>query len=311
MVNVPDKVTIANRGRVLLIGILSLLWGSEWIAARPLADLPRLEVFSLRCLIGAITLLPLVIRSRTALTAGFLRSNILLGITLIAAPVVLSSEATTISPGLAVLLFAMTPIIAGIAEGGLDKPVLLLGGLLGIAFLVRGTLSFSAIQGLSILWILLAVFSTAISMVKARQSLDRLRIPASIVVQLTTAALVTLLYALGRGAGSLDWTFTGVDLSTIAWIIVLGICASATAYVLFYRALATYQASQVATLQWLIPVVSFAGTTVMFHHLPSWDLAAGAALALFCAGLLLRDHTGSPQENALTLEITSPPARRL
>ena len=299
------------RGWLLLVGILSLLWGSEWMATRQLTDLPRLEVFFLRCLIGAIALMPFVMRSRTAFTAAFLRSNILLGIALIAAPVVLSSEATTISPGLAVLLFAMTPIIAGIAEGGLDRPVLLLGGLLGIAFLVRGTLSFSATQGLSVLWILLAVFSTAISMVKARQHLDPKAIPASVAIQLATASASILLYALVRNAGSMDWVVSGLDPTVILWMIVLGVGASAVAYVLFYRALAHYQASQMATLQWLIPVVSFAETTIQFRHLPSWDTAAGAVLALACVVLILRSSAPPGQENALTLEITSPSTTKL
>lgn len=292
---------------MLLVGILGLLWGSEWLINRQLIDLPRLEVFTLRCLIGALALLPLAWRPLRSTPASFLRWNILLGITLIAAPVALTSEATTISPGLAVLLFAITPLVAGVLEGGLSSPVLLLGGLLGIGFTVRGTLSFSASQGLSILWTLLAVFSIAWSLVKARQHLDRARIPAAIIIQLLTASLFTCLYTLLRSRGSIDWTLSALDLSTIAWIAALGIAASAIAYLLLYRALAQAQASQVATLQWLIPVVSFAGTTLLFRHLPSWDTAAGAGLALVCAMLMLRHNEDLQPQNALTLEITSQP----
>ena len=46
------------------MALLSLLWGSEWLANLQLSDLPHLRVIAVRCLIAASLLLPFALRNR-------------------------------------------------------------------------------------------------------------------------------------------------------------------------------------------------------------------------------------------------------
>ncbi len=266
-----------------------------------LRDLPGLQVFAFRCLVASILLALFAIRARPLLTPGTILRSTALGVFLIAAPVVLLTQAPNISPGLAILLFAMTPLLAAVAEnvvnanhGELTGAPYMLGGLLGIAFLVRGTLSFSASQGLSVAYIALAVLAVALSMVKAKQWLRGENLPATIAIQLLAAAVTTGLFSLHQDGA----TFAGWQRSSFFWLLMLSMISSALAYVLFYRLLAEYRASQLSALQWIIPVISLSETAAYIHHLPAWDSLAGGAVALICAILLLRSQvsgtTGPP-----------------
>ena len=102
---------------MILITLLSFLWGSEWLASMELSDLPHLRVIALRCLVAAIVLLPFALQKKTGPKLDYGR-NALLGIGLIAIPVILSALATNISSGLAVVLFAAIPLIATLIESG-------------------------------------------------------------------------------------------------------------------------------------------------------------------------------------------------
>jgi drug/metabolite transporter (DMT)-like permease len=288
-----------------MITALSLLWGSEWLANMQLSDLPHLRVIAVRCLIAAMVLLPFALPKRPDQPKLDYGRNALLGIGLIAAPVLLSSLATNISSGLAVVLFAAMPLIATLFESsGLTGAPYLLGGLLGVCFLVRSSLSFSSTQGFSILWSTLAVFSVAASMVKGREWLQGQNLPRAILVQMLSAAATIGTYSLIREDSTGPWS-----ISQISTVVTLAISGSAVAYMLFYSLLRGFRASQIAILQWLTPVVGVGEAAIWLRHFPSWEKAASAVAIVVCAVLLLRmkpdDPTEAPQGiSPLTFKIT-------
>jgi drug/metabolite transporter (DMT)-like permease len=288
--------------KLAFVALLSLFWGSEWLLSSELSDQPRLRVVALRCLVAALVLLPFAIRERHKYLPVLIVQNGLLGIGIIAGPVILSALAPDISAGLAVLLFAATPLVVTLFENrsGIPGAPYLLGGLLGIAFLVRGALSFSSTQGLSILWVAMAVVLVAGSLVKARVWLRNQSLPAALTVQMVSAAATIGIDSLFRESTSSAWTFREA-----AALVLLGLTGSAAAYLIFYRLLRYYRASQISAVQWLIPVVGVTETAIWLRHLPAWDSVAGGALAVACGVLLLRVHPGELDgSDPLTLKIT-------
>ena len=199
------------------------------------------------------------------------------------------------------------PLIATLFESsGLTGAPYLLGGLLGVCFLVRGSLSFSSSQGLSILWSTLAVFSVAASMVKSREWLQGQNLSRAILVQMLSAAATIGVYSFIREDSTGPWSA-----GQVAIIAVLAIFGSAVAYTLLYILLSGFRASQVAVLQWLTPVVGVGEAAVWLHHLPTWEKAGSAALIVVCAVLLLRMKADDPAITSegmspLTLKITLP-----
>jgi drug/metabolite transporter (DMT)-like permease len=293
----------------LAILLVSLLWGSEWLfklsGDTSLSGLPPFRVLSLRCFIAAIALIPWAIPRRTRdgnRSPSFLPlfPNILLGLVLIALPAIYLAGRSDLSPGLAVLLFATIPLVAAMLESssGLNGAPALLGGLAGIAFLVRGSLSSSTSQALSLLGLTLIVVIVAALLVRAKTWLTAASVPASVMVQMLTAGIAFALYSLlFEHMPAVPWTG-----AQIAVVLSLGVLGSAVAYCLFYSALREVKASQVSAVQWLIPAVGIAETALLFRHLPEWGSLAGGLLAIGSAITLL--YASTQGDAPLTLQIT-------
>lgn len=281
----------------LMVAFISLLWGSEWVFDANLVDLPHFQVLALRCLIAAVVLTPWLRGNRPVP----IRFSALLGVVVIVLPASLLAMRADISAGMVVLLFATMPMIASIAEegSGLSHATALLGGLAGTAFLVRGGLSLSLSQVVPVLLLLLVLIGISLALVRAKQALFAVNIPASVAIQMFTAAIVYGLLSLFSERGSsARWTS-----SAIASVLILGMVCNGLAYICFYGLIRQIRVSQAATVQWLIPIVSVAGTALWLRHLPAWDSVLGGASALICVIALLRSPGIS--DAPLTLEITT------
>lgn len=290
----------------LAVLTVSLLWGSEWLfrlsGDTSLTGLPPFRVLALRYFIAAIVLIPWAIprRKRPALSIPLL-PNILLGTVLIALPTIYLANRSDLSPGLVVLIFATIPLIASMLESssGLTGAPALLGGLAGTAFLVRGSLSSSTSQALSLIGLALIVVAIAAVLVRARVMLAIGNLPASVMVQVLTAGILSALYSLlFEHLPPAAWTG-----AQIAVVVILGVFGSAAAYCLFYSALQDLKASQISVVQWLIPAVGIAETALWFRHLPEWASLAGGLLAIGCAVTLL--YASKQDDSTLTLQITN------
>lgn len=300
---IPAKLTVVA---------LSLLWGSEWLFQLPgengLAALPHFRVLALRYFVAAIVLIPWVIRRKTKPKTSIpLRANVLLGVMLMALPTLYLAYRTDLSPGLVVIVFGTIPLVASLiasmmeSSSGFSAAPALLGGLAGTAFLVRGSLSSSTSQAVSLIGLIAIVVGIAAALVKGKQWLRHADLPASVMVQMLTAGIIFATYsAVFERIPTLAWSG-----SQIAALVILGTAWSAAAYCVFYAALRSLLASQAAVVQWLLPAVGIAETAIRFRHLPEWGSLAGGLLAIASAFALL--YGPKQGDTPLTLQITGTP----
>ena len=285
--------------------LVSLLWGSEWLFRlsedTSLSGLPPFRVLALRYFVAAIVLIPWTFpRTKRPGLAIPLLPNILLAAVLIALPTIYLASRSDMSPGLVVLIFATLPLTASMLESssGLTGAPAVLGGLAGTAFLVRGSLSSSTSQALSLIGLALIVVAIAAVLVRARKTLAEANLAASVMVQMLTAGILFALYSLiFEHLPPVAWAG-----AQIAVVVTLGVCGSATAYCLFYSALRELKASQVSVVQWLIPSAGITETALWFRHLPEWGSLAGGLLAIGSAVTLL--YASKQDDTTLTLKIT-------
>jgi drug/metabolite transporter (DMT)-like permease len=208
----------------------------------------------------------------------------------IALPALFLANRTDLSPGLVVVYFAMIPIITSVLGdgGGLSNTPLLLSGLAGTAFLVRGALSFSLAQTTSVLGLVLVVVAISAALVRAKRWLRGTPLPGSVGG-----------YSLMReGISGARWT-----VAEIVAVLCLGIFSGGIGYCGFYFVLRNAKASQATVVQWLIPVVGIAETATWLRHLPTWDSMLGGAVGVVSAGLFLRAPVND--DKPLTLQITN------
>ncbi len=298
--------------RLLILAVVSLLWGSEWLLAETTISIPRFRLLACRSLTAGLFLIPLVIRNRQTTSGLAVYKSVLLGIVVIALPTLLLAMRTDLSPGLIVVLFATIPLIVSVLEEGtgLRNSVALIGGLGGTAFLVRGGLSFSLSQTGSVLFLLASLIVVSAIFVRAKLWLSIAAIPASVMVQMfTTATIFGLCSLVWEGPSllhpaSMQWSnvWNAPDFSAT---IALGIFGGAIAYSGFYWLLLNANPSQAATVQWLVPVVGVGETAVWLRHLPPWDSAFGGIVAV--ASTLFMFSNSRQDDGPLTLEITSLP----
>ena len=227
-----------------------------------------------------------------------------LGLCVIALPTIYLANRSDLSPGLVVLLFATIPLMASMLESrsGLTGAPALLGGLAGTAFLVRGSLSSSTSQAISLGGLVLIVVAIATVLVRAGKSLASANPPssvlASVMVQMLTAGIVFAFYSLMfEHLQPVAWAG-----AQIAVVVILGAFGSAGAYCLFYVALRDLKVSQVSVVQWLIPAVGILETAILFKHLPEWGSLAGGMLSIGSAVVLL--YAAKQGDTPLTLQIT-------
>jgi drug/metabolite transporter (DMT)-like permease len=287
--------------RLTIVALVSLLWGSEWIFHETLVDIPPFRLLTLRCLVAALALVPFFLRGRESFPHLPVARNLLLGMVVIALPALFLANRTDLSPGLVVVYFAMIPIITSVLGdgGGLSNTPLLLSGLAGTAFLVRGALSFSLAQTTSVLGLVLVVVAISAALVRAKRWLRGTPLPGSVMVQMLAAAVIFGGYSLMReGISGARWT-----VAEIVAVLCLGIFSGGIGYCGFYFVLRNAKASQATVVQWLIPVVGIAETATWLRHLPTWDSMLGGAVGVVSAGLFLRAPVND--DKPLTLQITN------
>ena len=117
--------------------MLGLIWGSEWLITRDL-DSPPIGALALRYAMAAVLLGAVVLVSRIPLPGlRLVAVSALTGISFATVPILLIGWASRrVSPGLLVVILAMTPLLAalmeGRASGGLLVP--LVGGVAGHSY---------------------------------------------------------------------------------------------------------------------------------------------------------------------------------
>ncbi len=288
---------------IAVFALLGLIWGSEWLATRAL-DVPLLAGVAVRYAIGAVVLWAWIVVGRIRLPRlRLLMVAAVTGVTFLGLPVILSSWASArISPGLLVVVLAMTPLIAALLEGRASGAVLspLVGGVGGIALLASQGLSFSAAQWAGALAMLAAATLIAGSVAFIKRRLAEIPSPVLGAVQLAAGGACL---AVASGAAELDLAFVW-NWKSACLEVGLGILGGAVALQLYYWLLRRMESLQLTASQWIATVAGVAESVALVRSAPSWRIPAGAAIALASLWVLLQVK---PDEDApLTIKSTFP-----
>ena len=269
---------------VILLLALGLVWGSSWIATTTLVEvLPPLRVTALRFLLAALLCLPFLVGKRHKLPRGRpLAAALILSVTLVALPAALLVWVEPQLPSATVVvLFAAMPLMLsfGAPWAAMRASIVALGMLafsLGFSFYL-GHAAPAAV-------VLVAVASIAESSLAVRAEL-RSESPVAVAALLLGPAGVLL------GMASLAFE-RGVPMQctweVILSLIFLGAVAGTGGYVTYVWLLQRMEAYQVATLQWIEPLVAVLESACFVQIAPSGRIFAGTVVTLVCLLLVLR-----------------------
>jgi drug/metabolite transporter (DMT)-like permease len=247
-------------------------------------------------LVAAIRRIPLPDRA-TLLAAA------VLGAAMLALPVVLTFwAASRISPGLLLVILAMTPLLAALFDGQVSESLApLVGGVGGTALLLAQGLSFGVTQWAAVVATLAAATATAASIVYVKR-----RLSGANPLMLSGIQFASGFAVLGLASVSLeghsDWMLAS---QSLAWEIVLAVLGNALAFPLYYYLLRSRESCQLTSTQWIVTLISVVEGLILLRQRPSWELLTGAAVVVASLWSLLtrRLRDGEP----LTIQITPPP----
>ena len=281
-----SQLNMAKR-QIAIFAFIGLIWGSEWIAMSAM-DAPPLRILAFRYAVAALTLGAVVLTHRIQLqNARRLWIAASTGVGLLVIPsILLTWGSSRISPGLLVVVLALTPLIAALFEGRASGVLLsaLIGGVGGTALIASQALSFGWTQWAGATAILIAAVSVAASVVTIKREL--LEISPIVLAAIQLAAGATLM-----GGASLAFerhAYSRIIPRAIALEIAMALVANVVAYPLYYSLFRSMESFQLTALQWLSTVAGLTEGLVVVKELPSGRIIAGAGLLLVSLLVLLR-----------------------
>jgi drug/metabolite transporter (DMT)-like permease len=272
----------------LAFAALSVVWGSTWFASGTFTQyVPPLRGSAARFLLAALLCLPVILAKRVSLPRGRALSFILqLSATMVAVPLVLllwakqyasSSTVTVLFAAMPLFVVLMTPV--AVPRRALQAAIVGLGAM---TLVVNATGSLAQAGGAAVA--LIAVTLLGASSLTARRELGSVH-PVMVVALLAGAAAVLLFLAslvVERGQPA-QW-----NQSAVGSLIFLSAVAGAPAYATYFWLLQQREAYQVATLQWIEPMVAV-GETALFLRLPlSLSVIAASLVTLVCLLLVMQ-----------------------
>ena len=293
-------LVLRRYSRFVLVAVIGAFWGSEWIITRGI-DLP-LQSLAIRQAFAAVLLLAVSILQRRAMPDGrLLLLSAISGATALSIPAILIVYASErISPGLLILVLAMTPLIAALVEGRARGTLLgaLTGGIAGTALLVSQALSFSAAQWLGGVAALASATLVAGSLVLIKRRLLSIGPVAMSAIQFCASALLLWIVSLATEGP------VSVSLTSREWVatISLAMVGSAIAWPVYCVALRDLEPFQLSSSQWVGTLTGLVEGFAVVRGEISWRTISGAAiLVLNLAGAWrARDE----EDEAVTILIT-------
>lgn len=272
--------------------LLGLLWGSTWLAADTLAEqAPPLRASAVRFLLAALVLLPVILLKRWQMPRGrALGCLLLLSVTMITLPLVLLLWARQQLPSATVtVLFALMPLVVILLTPGLEgrlvpnraTPASIVG--LGAITWATGA-TFSAAQAGGAAVVLIAVALTGASSLIARREFKGMN-PLVVTAFLLGPAALLLFAAsmlLERGQ-SFPW-----NRDAIVAVALLATLGGALPYSLYFWLLQKREAYQLATLQWIQPLVALGETAIVLRMGYSYSMLVGSLVTIGSVLVVMR-----------------------
>lgn len=270
---------------------LGLVWGTTWVASDNLAgQIPPLLAAAVRFLLAALLLLPLILLKRLKHPRGrnlwFLP---ILAAAMIALPLVLllwarqhveSATVTVSFAAMPLVVALLTPGVRGkaVPRSALQATIVALGAMV---LATGASLRISQAAGAAV--VLLAVVSIGASLLVARRELAGLSPLVAAAWVLGAAAPLLLLahLVLERGQAA-EWN--GSAIGSVALLAV----ATAAAYPVYFWLLQQLEAYQLATVQWVQPLVAMAETAAFLRLRLSLPMIAGTMFTIVCLWVVMR-----------------------
>jgi drug/metabolite transporter (DMT)-like permease len=289
---------LLSRKRWLAFAVLGVVWGTSGIAAEMLAEsVSPLRGAAARFLLAAVLCIPLILRKRVRLPRGrALGFVLLLSVTMIVLPSVLLLWAQRYVPSATVVvLFAAMPLLLALSTPGVPSRALQATVVAVGAIALAVGASFSAAQAGGAAVALLAVASTAASLLIARREFMSTN-PIGVTVLLLGVAAALLFLAslvLERGQPS-QW-----NRNAIGSVVFLAVVAGAPAYACYFWLLQQLEPYQVATVQWIEPLLAIIESALFLRVPLSFGMVAGSLVTL--ASLLLVVRARTEDDNTVSL----------
>jgi drug/metabolite transporter (DMT)-like permease len=274
----------------LAFASLGFVWGTTWVASGSLTDqVPPLLAAAVRFLLAALLLLPAILLKRLKSPRGrSLWILLMLAVVMIALPSMLllwaqqhvESATVTVSFAAMPLVVALLTPGKGVPRSALQATIIVPGAMVLVA---GASLRISQAAGATVL--LLAVALIGASSLVARRELASLSPLVVTMGLLGTAAPVLFLASLLLERGqTAEWN--GSAMASVALLAV----ATAAAYPVYFWLLQQLEAYQLATVQWVQPLVALAETAAFLHLRLSLSMTAGTVIALLCLWVVMRAH---------------------
>jgi drug/metabolite transporter (DMT)-like permease len=294
MSNAPDahpSRRLQYAAFILLCGI----WGSTWMAIRVLVrDVPPLWGAALRFAIAAVLLVAWVAARRLPMppTRRHWRANLLLGLTMMAAPYGLLFWAEQhITASMTALVFACLPLFVAfftplMSEHRVPSRALvsMFVGAAGLGILFYRDLSATTDTILGGLAVIGAVVSSAWSSLYAKRETAGQHPVVSTMVQLTIGAALLFLASGWMEAGrAARWTATAS-----AALLFLAIAGSGAAFALYYWLLKRMQPYQLSVISLVVPIVAMAEGALLLGEPIPLSMLMAAVIVLGAVVSVLR-----------------------
>lgn len=288
--------------------VLCAVWGSTWMAIRVLViAIPAMHSASLRFLLAAVLLLPVILLRRLPWPVGRgLRATLLLSLTMIAVPSALTfwSE-MRLSSGMTAVLFGAMPLITAVLTplmAGRTVPRIawqaMIVGLGGLGLVVSAAISLSRWQVYGVLAVLAAVALYAWSSVYAKEALAGVNPFVSTSIQFFLGGIWLGCGSLFMERGQLSNWSTGAVIA----LVFLSLFASAISFTLYYWLLKQVEAYQLTSLQLIVPIIAVLEGAFFLRETVPWTMILGAAVVLGSVAMVLRAKAADEREVALQLQ---------
>lgn len=272
----------------LAFAALAVVWGSTWIASDTLTEyVPPLHGSAFRFLLAAVLCIPLILLKRLPLPRGrALAITLLLSATMIALPFMLllwakqrvsSATMTVLFAAMPLLVVLLTPL--AVPRRALQAAIVGLGAM---ALVVGATPSWTQAGGAVVA--LAAVASIGGSSLVARRELGGVH--PVVVTALLTAMAALILFPAGlifEHDQPAQWNH-----DVFASLLFLGGVAGAPAYAAYFWLLQQREAYQLATLEWMEPLIAISESAFFLRQGLSFSMIAGSLVTLVCVLLILK-----------------------
>lgn len=282
-------------GIYAMLVALAAIWGGSFlfqrVAAKDFGPFPMVEM---RLALGALVLLPFLIRERARFTRSRWLAVIGIGALNTTLPFLLfawgaeraPAGVSAISNSMAVPFAALAAFFVFGERIGARRAIALFAGLVGVAVLASGHVAGSNI-GAAVAAGTLAALMYGISANLLKRYLSDLP-PAA----LAAAALLCGAIELAPLAFA-SWPATPIPAHSWASVIALGVFCTGTAYALYFKLIQRIGAPRAAMVTWLVPAFGVAWGWLFLGEPLTLSMAAGGALIL--GGMVFGQRDAKPR----------------